>query len=110
VSIGSVECRAADRFKGCALLALHWRVSTEPPDGDNRERARIEPSATPRTTWDFVPLEGGDTKSYPVIYKLEGDTFTMCSYTGHVGDPPQTFDPPKPGDPQIPDVYKRMNF
>ena len=94
--------------RGSTLLNLRWRVSTEPPDGGTPERARIDPSTKPHKSWDFMPWEEREGKSYPGIYKLDGDTLTVCFYPGHVGAPPKTFDPPKPGESQTLDAYRRV--
>ena len=86
---------------GSVAFVFRWKTKGE--KGGSRNRVLLNPTREPKTI-DFFPEQEGAPKVCPGIYKLEGDTLTIC-FRPTSGERPSDFVGGKPG--EILDVYRR---
>jgi RNA polymerase sigma factor (sigma-70 family) len=82
-----------DEIKKGKMIIKGGKLTSVKPDGSSTEsKITLDPTQTPKTI-DLVPQEGPDTekgKTFPGIYKLDGDTLTLCM-TGPDMERPKEF-------------------
>jgi uncharacterized protein (TIGR03067 family) len=71
----------------------------------NRYRLRVDPRASPAAYDLFHPTNTGDTPEWKGIYKIQGDTLTLCYNDARWGRP-TAFEGPGRG--AATEVYKRV--
>ncbi|QEH32018.1 ECF RNA polymerase sigma factor SigE [Aquisphaera giovannonii] len=88
---------------GAGWLDFEWRGEGDPAEAAaRRNRVLLDPTAAPGKI-DFLP-EGEGATLMPGIYKLDGDTLTVC-FRPTPGERPGGFAPAS--GPSILDVYRR---
>lgn len=94
--------RKAERLEGKKLVVKgdDW---TPPTGGKIKMKFKLDDAKTPKHL-DLVGDVDGNERTWPGIYKIEGNTFTFCRSAGPGGERPTEF---KSGDGASLMVFKR---
>jgi uncharacterized protein (TIGR03067 family) len=90
-----------DDLKKLQPLTIKGNDWTAPSGG--KFTIKLDPAKNPKQI-DLQMEKGGQTSTWPGIYKIEGDTFTFCRSQGPDGERPKEF---KSGDGVALLVFKR---
>jgi RNA polymerase sigma-70 factor (ECF subfamily) len=95
--------KAGDTPDGARWFVFEWTAGGQKA---SRNRVLLDPTRTPKTL-DFFPVDDNKAapRVCPGIYKLQGDTLTIC-FRAVQGERPTDF-AAKPGEPWTLDVYER---